>query len=322
MTNYPHLGRMGLLYLLLMYLLVMSGCAARELPWGERTIELNRTFLVDDREDRALVYRDNEAAAPYTLMLLHGLAASKAAFMELAPRLAEDYRVISVDLLGHGDSSKTLGLDYSTAGQARALLQLVLARDLRALVLIGSSYGGTVALELALQLDQIGQGERVLGVVAVGAPALYYGRPLGMQRVDNPLIHFWATRVQDRHDLARALLRSSYYVPERIRPEQVIEYARPYDSPAALAAVTRAARELFDELASRVSPAERYSRLQKPVLLIWGRHDRVVPLSVLFQLRRMLPQARWRVVNDSGHTPQEERPAETEVLVRDFLSTL
>ncbi len=301
----------------------LGGCATPPAAWGERLRAENRIYHVDERADRPLVYHDNERAGPHTLVLLHGLVGSKAAFMELAPRLGADQRVINIDLLGHGDSCKSLALDYSTAGQARVVAQFLIDRDLREVVLIGSSYGGSIALETALALRRVGQAGRVRGVVAIGPPALYFGKPRGMRRVDDPFVNFWVRHIQARGDLARAIMRGSYADDAKIRDEQVLEYSRPYvENPAALLAVSRAAAELFEELRHRNDPARHFAQVQEPVLLIWGRGDRIVPLSVMFQLHALLPRASWALLEGCGHTPQEECPDETERLIRGFLAEL
>ena len=84
-----------------------GGCASGNPAWGERTRDLNRIFYLDGRDDRQIVYRDTETpAAPLTLLFVHGLSSSKGTWQFVSPAFEQEYRVILIDLLGHGDSSK------------------------------------------------------------------------------------------------------------------------------------------------------------------------------------------------------------------------
>ena len=72
----------------------------------------------------------------------------------MAPELATNHRVIAVDLKGFGQSDKPMDERYSVFDQAELLAQLIEDRNLRDLTLVGHSFGGGVALLLALEADQ------------------------------------------------------------------------------------------------------------------------------------------------------------------------
>ena len=66
--------------------------------------------------------------------------------------------------------------------------------------------------------------------------------------------------------------------------------------------------------------AHEVRTLELPVLVLWGRHDRIVPISTGERLSRELPDATFVIVETSGHAPQEERPAETLEALRAFFA--
>ena len=61
----------------------------------------------------------------------------------------------------------------------------------------------------------------------------------------------------------------------------------------------------------------RVSRVRHPVLVVWGRDDRIVPAAFALKLSRELPNGRLELM-DCGHCPHEERPHEFTAVVREF----
>ena len=98
-----------------------------------------------------LYYQEEGSGRP--LLLIHGFGASTFTWRRVAPDLARDHRVIAVDLKGFGQSDKPFDSRYSVYDQAELLAQLIEEKDLRDLTLVGHSYGGGIALLLALEAD-------------------------------------------------------------------------------------------------------------------------------------------------------------------------
>src|SRR5215207_8776185 len=86
-----------------------------------------------------------------TLVLIHGFASSTLVWSKVFLSLADaGYRVIAVDMLGYGYSSKPKDGEYTIAGQSKLLMQLVARLRIPRAIFIGSSYGGAVAATCAL----------------------------------------------------------------------------------------------------------------------------------------------------------------------------
>jgi pimeloyl-ACP methyl ester carboxylesterase len=60
--------------------------------------------------------------------------------------------------------------------------------------------------------------------------------------------------------------------------------------------------------------------IENPALILWGEHDRYLPVSLLERFRQKLPRCSARILRDCGHSPHEEYPREVNGLVTDFLS--
>jgi pimeloyl-ACP methyl ester carboxylesterase len=96
-----------------------------------------------------MTYRQwGETTATDAVLLVHGITSSSLSWIRVAPRLAEHARVIAVDLKGHGDSARPEA-GYRLANQADELAGLIAALGLRSVQLVGHSWGGAIALELA-----------------------------------------------------------------------------------------------------------------------------------------------------------------------------
>jgi pimeloyl-ACP methyl ester carboxylesterase len=100
-----------------------------------------------------------------TVLLLHGISCSVLEWEHNIAALAQQHRVIAVDLLGSGLSDKPLDADYAMQAQARFVFSFMDAMGLSSVHLVGNSMGGCIALECAAM-----QPGRVLSMV-LSAPA-------------------------------------------------------------------------------------------------------------------------------------------------------
>jgi pimeloyl-ACP methyl ester carboxylesterase len=311
----------GLLIVCATAAVLLAGCAAGEPAWGERTRNLNRIYHLDGRDDRRIVYRDTETPdAPLTLLFVHGLASSKATWQYITPGFEHEYRVVLIDLLGHGDSSKPDDYEYSMSAQGDLLRKFILERGLRDVVVIGASYGGGSSLEAVLPLYWGGQGKRVRGIVLLAATGLDFAPPESYKLARCPPLRGLALVFGSPEGFARALLKEVFWRDDRIPEVLVREYARVYHESGAVRVAFQAGIEIFDELRARRRDPQRYAAIGCPVLLLRGDHDRVVPADVAERLAAVLPHAEVKVIADCGHAPQEEQPEETATAIRGFIA--
>src|SRR5271156_6556906 len=84
------------------------------------------------------------------ILLIHGIAGSSRAWRDVMPALAEHHTVVAPDLIGHGESSKTLG-DYSLGAYASGMRDLLRVLDVPSATGVGQSFVGGVAMQLAYQ---------------------------------------------------------------------------------------------------------------------------------------------------------------------------
>ena len=261
-----------------------------------------------------LFYEEKGQGSP--ILLVHGFGASTYTWRNIAPALAQDHRVMAVDLKGFGQSDKPFDERYSVFDQAELLKQLIIDNDLRDLTLVGHSYGGGVVLVLALDEDPRLKG-RFTKLVLLDTIAYPQDIPVFFRMLDMPFVSHVGVRMVPPAVQARIALRIAYLDNSKIEDEEVEMYAAPLRTAAGKHAIIHSARQIMPEGLEEIS--ERYSSIQLPTLIGWCDHDRIVPLDVGIKLRRTLPNAQLKIVEGCGHMPQEEQPDATLSLIRDFL---
>ena len=250
------------------------------------------------------------------IVLLHGFGASQVTWRYWAPELARTHTVYLVDLRGFGSAPRLKPARYGPADMADDVSRMILALDLKRVTLIGHSMGGGIALLIAMLLRDQGEGDRVARLISVAGTAYEQKIPYYVNMLRRPSTKILVPLVPTRW-VIRKVLESILYDRSRVSEEQVELYTRPLRPwPAKRAAVAAALQVIPPNLDDIVA---RYSGLDVPTLLLWGRQDPVVPLSVAERLARELPDARLVVLERCGHMPTEELPEESLAVVRRFL---
>lgn len=261
-----------------------------------------------------LFYQEEGNGPP--LLLIHGFGASTYTWRHVAPELAQTHRVIAVDLKGFGQSDKPLDERYSVFDQAELLAQLIVDKDLRDLTLVGHSFGGGIALLLALEANQRLEG-RITRLVLLASIAYPQNIPVFFRLLDMPLVSQLGVRMVPPSVQTRVALKIAYLDDSKIDPDEVEIYAAPLKTAAGKHAMIHSARQIMPKDLAEI--ADRYSTIKLPTLILWCDHDRIVPLEVGLKLRRTLPNSTLRLIEDCGHMPQEEQPASTLKLIKGFI---
>jgi pimeloyl-ACP methyl ester carboxylesterase len=250
------------------------------------------------------------------VLLIHGFGASTYTWRHVAPELAKTHRVIAVDLKGFGQSDKPFDSRYSVFDQAELLAQLIVDKDLRNLTLVGHSFGGGIALLLALEANERLEG-RITKLVLLDSIAYPQNIPVFFRLLDVPLVSRLGVSMIPPSVQTWVALRIAYFDDSKIDQDEVDAYAAPLRTAAGKHAIIYSARQIVPDGLAEIS--ERYKTIELPTLILWCDHDRIVPLEVGLKLRRTLPNSTLRLVEDCGHMPQEEQPESTLKLLQGFL---
>jgi pimeloyl-ACP methyl ester carboxylesterase len=258
------------------------------------------------------------AADHPAIVLVHGAGANlKDQENALGERLARTHRVLLIDRPGHGWSTPGSGPDAaSPSGQAALLREALQRLGVTSFVLVGHSWGGTLAAAYALDFPQDLAGLILLAPVAypwAGGTSWYY--QLGAVPILGPAFaHLFA--------LPAGLLLTSYAVRLVFWP---IEPPPDYVSRASARLALRPgeflsnAREVAGLKAFVAGQVERYRGLAVPTIIIAGAADIVVPPNVHAQpLAAALPRARLVLLRGVGHMPHYAAPDRVVEAVGEF----
>jgi pimeloyl-ACP methyl ester carboxylesterase len=242
------------------------------------------------------------------LILIHGLGASSYSWHKIAPALARTHRVIAIDLKGFGKSDKPLDGRYSIFDQARLIEDYITRNELRGASIIGHSYGGGVALAVALKLKDAGD-YRIEKLVLIDSIAYRQPLPFFFQLLQTPVIGELGLQiVPPELQMARALA-IAYHEDGKVTQETVNNYASALHSEGGRHALLHTINSLDPAQADEVS--KHYKTLTVPTLILWCDHDKIVPLKIGKRLARDLPNGRIRLIENCGHIPHEEQPEVT-----------
>ena len=248
------------------------------------------------------------------MLLLHGSGpgvSSWANWRHNIPALAENFRVLALDLVGWGASERPSDVRYGTKTWVEHALAFLDALDVSTATVVGNSMGGAVALRFAIRHP-----DRLNRLVMMGSG---YVAPSDAPLLANPALA--AVRgYTPSLDNMRQVLEWFAYDPELISDEMVQQR---YEASAAPGVQENyyAMTHDRDRLGNEYRVTEEDVRaVQAPTLVLHGRDDQVVPCELSWRLMQLLPNAELHVAAQCGHWFQIEQSERFNSLVTEFLS--
>ena len=246
------------------------------------------------------------------LVLVHGLFTSHRSFEDLIEALAPRFHVIAPDLPGFGESEKPSPARYAygVEAHAEAIADLIAAFGVGRASVLGHAMGGAVALTLAAE-------HRELVQRLVLEDPLAYPAPMGWQARAAlvPVVGGFLFKQLYGRSMFRSMVRDAMYAPGGAPPLERTDWH--YDLFNTPSARESAYAVMLATLDTRAVVA-RLSRIAAPTLVLWGREDRIHPVTGAHRLVREIPGARLEIM-DAGHVPHEERARDFLTLLTEFL---
>lgn len=253
-------------------------------------------------------YHDVGSGPP--VLLLHGSGPGVTAWANWRGTIAQlspEFRVVAPDLAGFGYSPMPVDTQWDLrlwVGQIRGLLD---ALALERVSVVGNSFGGALALALAVEC-----GERIDRLVLMGSAGLDFELTAGLDAV-------WGYQ-PGLENMRELMTRWFAYDPALIRDDLVeLRYRaalRPGVQEAFAAMFPPPRQESIRRLAQ---PEALLARLPHPCLIVHGRDDRVIPLESSLRLHRLIAQSELHVFGQCGHWVQIEKAARFCAVVAGFL---
>lgn len=264
------------------------------------------------REILAAGYRTNlhDVGSGFPLLLIHGSGPGVTAWANwrlVIPELAQQRRVIAPDMLGFGYSERPADQQYNQQRWVEHAVGVLDALGIEQTDIVGNSFGGGLALALAIRHPK-----RVRRLVLMGSVGVSFPITEGLDAVWGYKPSFEAMRrlldvfAFNRHLVNDELAELRYQAS--IRPGFQESFAAMFPAPR---------QRWVDGLASREADIRA---LPHETLVIHGREDQVIPLSASLALANLIPNSQLHVFGHCGHWTQIEQAGRFVRLVGDFLS--
>jgi len=237
------------------------------------------------------------------LVFIHGLGSSARDWEFQVPEFSKAYKVVTLDLRGHGQSDKPAG-PYSLPMFAADVAGLLRALDLQPAHIVGLSLGGGVAFQLAVDCPEL---VKTLTIVNSG-PSMGGTPEQARQEVERRV---GVVQQMGMRAMGQALSAALFPKPEQgaLRDTFVARWAE--NDPQAYIAATRAMLgwDVTGKLGS----------IQCPTLVIGADHD-YAPVAMKEAYVKLMPDARLAVIADAHHATPVELPGEFNAVLAGFLA--
>jgi pimeloyl-ACP methyl ester carboxylesterase len=280
----------------------------RETDWSR---ELKRVEV----DGTPINYVDVGSGDEEPVVLVHGLGGQWQNWLQNIPRLAQERRVVALDLPGFGLTPEPVDGEISIPGYGRCVDSFCDKLDLGEVALVGNSMGGYVTAEVAIQFPE--RVSRLTLVSAAGissadtlqAPIMTFGRVATALTANTAARHrTLAARPLTRH-LALALVARH---PRLLKADFAYEG---FFKGAGKGGFDNALRACLD-----YDFRDRLPDVKVPTLIVWGEKDAIIPVRDADEFERLIDDSRKIVMRDTGHIPMAERPVTFNDVLVEFLA--
>lgn len=254
--------------------------------------------------------------ADTTLVLLHGSNASLHTWEPLVNRLMDTYRIVTIDLPGHGLTGPTPSEDYTLKGMASMVKEVVNHVGFKTFVLGGNSMGGAVSLTYALEYPA--DVDRLILIDSSGVTP----PELAGASTDLPLAFriagTWYGDLIFANITPRSLVKNGLEKSTSVSGIVTDDMITLYHDLARYPGARKATGKRFAWYRRGRKDID-VAGVKKPALLIWGAEDKLIVLAAGQEMKKRMPNADLIVFPKTGHLPMEERPDETALAIDTFL---
>jgi len=296
----------------------LTACMAPDIPYAklEAKYASPASHFMDLPGGLHVHYRDQGPRDAPVVVLVHGFSASLHAWEPWVARLP-DYRVISLDLPGHGLTRAPDDYVPSTDRSVAIVDQVTERLGVRRFVLGGNSMGGGVSWNYALQHP-----DKLDGLVLVDAggwPSSERpkGQPMVFKLLANP-VGRWVLRHADPGLMAEKGLKQAYEDEALVTPALVTRYVDLARAPGHRAILTGGR----GGPPGRTVTPQTFAAIHTPTLVMVGEKDQVIPADNSRKLAGAIPGAKLVVYPEGGHVPMEQLPDKSAADLRAFLASL
>lgn len=260
-------------------------------------------------------YRDEGKRDGRVIVLIHGSNASLHTWQPWVKILGTDYRIITLDLPGHGLTGVHPGGVYDYPVFVDVVDRLMTRLNVKSAVIGGNSMGGGTSWMFALAHPD--KTEAVLLIDAAGAPQWQARKiPIGFRMMRMPVVKELARVIAPR-SMFESSLKTSMSVQSKIDDALIDRYWELNRYPGNReATMKRFALPHNNHQAS----IQGLAAIKAPVMIMWGAEDNLIPVSSANWFADALPDAKLVIYPKVGHIPMEEVPERSAADVKTWLN--
>lgn len=274
-------------------------------------------FLTLDDGSR-IHYRDEGNNERLVIVLLHGFNASLFNFERLVPLLAEDFRLVSLDLPAFGLTGAVPSGKYTIENFKETVSELTHYLDIEKFSIAGNSMGGHVAWRYALEYP-----DQIEGLILIAAGGVS-GEEQTMD--DSPIV--W--KLMDS-SLARKILL--FFTPKffadqglqtAVADQKLVteELVSQFHELALLKGSREAILSMITGDRRSSSGPEIFNQIRAPTLVIHGEEDNLIQVESSKYFEENIPDVEVKIYTNIGHLPMYEDPERTAKDIRDFIDNI
>ncbi len=251
---------------------------------------------------------DNPRKDQEVVIMVHGFGANKDNWLLFSKEITDDYRLLALDLPGHGESISDVSISYTIVNQAKWLKEVMEKLHISKGHLIGNSMGGAICLKFTgLYPDKVTSMTLLDSAGVTKTESEFIGL---LKKGKNPLV---AANSDEYKKLLDFVMTKRPYIPGA-----VID----------VLAEQKIARKALDEKVFKdvqtdiVLPIDDLDKIQTPTLILWGDNDRVLHVDNADEFNLRIKGSQKVILEGVGHMPMIEVPEETSAHYIRFLSSL
>ena len=246
-------------------------------------------------EQNYYVLQRQSQSATDTVVLLHGFSADKGNWLRFVQALPENYNVVALDLLGHGEHPVDLNREYNIERQVAYVHNFISHSFNQPVHFVGNSMGGAIA-----SLYAANHPERVASLMLI-SPAGVHDIPSEMEHLldknINPLI---AGSIDDFYQVVDFVMEDAPFIPQTLLKVQAEKAVARFPLYQKIFADIR--QDLHKNL------DDRFADIQAPTMILWGKQDRVIHADNIKRYAEFVPNASSRILDGIGHLAMLEAP--------------
>ncbi len=244
------------------------------------------------------------------VLLIHGSGPGVTAlanWSKVMPTLAKDRRVVAPDMVGFGYTERPEGITYNMDVWVQQAIDLMDALNIEKADVVGNSFGGALAMSLAIKYPH-----RVRKLVLMGSMGIEFPITYGLDRVWG----YEGTVESMKHILGMFAYNTAMITDDLAQMRYTSSMEPGFHE--AFSAMFPFPRQ--NSVKMMASPVESIKALQNDTLIVHGREDLVIPVDNAYKLFELIPNSQMHIFGKCGHWTQIEHSVEFAGLVASFLN--